>query len=92
MRPSFTKAFAAAALALAALAAQPAAADRPLVIAFVPQENPEKLLGDFRAIGAYLETATGRRIQARVTPTTRRRSRAWRREAPTSPSWARSLM
>ena len=68
MRPSFTEAFAAAALAIAALAGQPAAAaDRPLTIAFVPQENPEKLLGDFRAIGAYLETATGRRIEPRVT-------------------------
>ena len=65
MRPSFTRA--AAALALALLAASPAAAERALTIAFVPQENPEKLLGDVRAIGAYLERATGSRIEARVT-------------------------
>ena len=65
MRPSFTSrlAFAAA----LALAAAPAAAERPLTVAFVPQENPEKLLGDVRRIGAYLEAATGRRIEARVT-------------------------
>ena len=69
MRPSFTERLVRAALvlALAALVAAPAAADRPLTVAFVPQENPEKLLGDVRAIGAYLETATGRRIEPRVT-------------------------
>ncbi len=68
MRPSFTRRLVlATALALAALVAGPAAADRPLTVAFVPQENPEKLLGDVRAIGAYLEGATGRRIEPRVT-------------------------
>ncbi len=66
MRPSSTRRLALA-LALAALAAWPAAADRPLTVAFVPQENPEKLLGDVRAIGAYLEGATGRRIEPRLT-------------------------
>ncbi len=65
MRPSFTRRLVLA-TALAALAG-PAAADRPLTVAFVPQENPEKLLGDVRAIGAYLEGATGRRIEPRVT-------------------------
>ena len=65
MRPSFTRRLALA--AALALFAGPAAAERPLAIAFVPQENPEKLLGDVRAIGAYLEEATGRRIEARVT-------------------------
>ena len=66
MRPSFTRAARALAV-FAALLAAPAAAERPLTIAFVPQENPEKLLGDMRAIGAYLEQATGRRIEARLT-------------------------
>ena len=65
MRPSFTRRLVLA-TALAVLAG-PAAADRPLTVAFVPQENPEKLLGDVRAIGAYLEGATGRRIEPRVT-------------------------
>lgn len=65
MRPSFTRRL--AFVAALALAAGPAAAERPLALAFVPQENPEKLLGDVRAIGAYLEAATGRRIEARVT-------------------------
>ena len=66
MRPSFTRRFALT-FALAALVAAPAAADRPLTVAFVPQENPEKLLGDMRAIGAYLAGATGRRIEPRLT-------------------------
>ncbi|MCY4548019.1 MAG: phosphate/phosphite/phosphonate ABC transporter substrate-binding protein [Defluviicoccus sp.] len=65
MRPSFTRRLVLA-TALAVLAG-PAAADRPITVAFVPQENPEKLLGDVRAIGAYLERATGRRIEPRVT-------------------------
>ncbi len=65
MRPSFTRRLVLA-TALVVLAG-PAAADRPLTVAFVPQENPEKLLGDVRAIGAYLEGATGRRIEPRVT-------------------------
>ena len=67
MRPSFTRRLAAA-LVLAGLAAGPAAAqNKPLVLAFVPQENPEKLLGDVRAIGAYLESAIGRPVKGYVT-------------------------
>ena len=52
MRPRFTECLGRAlAAALVAVAIGPAAAgDRPLVLAFVPQENPEKLLGDVRAI------------------------------------------
>ena len=69
MRPRFTERLGQAlAAALLALAIGPAAAaDKPLVLAFVPQENPEKLLGDIRAIDLYLETAMGRRVEARVT-------------------------
>ena len=69
MRPRFTERLGRAlAAALVAFAVGPAAAgDRPLVLAFVPQENPEKLLGDVRAIDRYLEDAMGRRVEARVT-------------------------
>ena len=69
MRPRFTERPARAlAAALVAFAIGPAAAaDRPFVLAFVPQENPEKLIGDVRAIDAYLEAAMGRRIETRVT-------------------------
>ncbi len=70
MRPRSTErlrmAFAAALFAVAA-GANAAAGDKPLVLAFVPQENPEKLLGDIRAIDSYLEAAMGRRIETRMT-------------------------
>ena len=70
MRPRSTErlrmAVAAALLAVAA-GANAAAGDKPLVLAFVPQENPEKLLGDIRAIDSYLEAAMGRRIETRMT-------------------------
>ncbi len=70
MRPRFTERLGKAlAAALVALAVGPAAAgDKPLVLALVPQENPEKLLGDIRAIDSYLETAIGRRVEARIQP------------------------
>ena len=69
MRPRFTERLGSTlAVALVAFAIGPATAgDRPLVLAFVPQENPEKLLGDVRAIDLYLEAAMGRRVEARVT-------------------------
>ena len=69
MRPRFTeRPVRALAAALVAFAIGPAAAaDRPLVLAFVPQENPEKLIGDIRAIDAYLEAAMGRPVETRVT-------------------------
>ena len=69
MRPRFTERLGKAlAAALVALAVGPAAAgDKPLVLALVPQENPEKLLGDIRAIDSYLEAAIGRRVEARLT-------------------------
>lgn len=50
---------------LAAPAAR--AGDRPLTLAFVPQQNPEKLIGDVRAIARYLEPAVGRRVAGYVT-------------------------
>ncbi len=53
---------------VAVAAALPArAAVPPLVLAFVPQENPEKLLGDIDAIAGYLAPAIGRPIEGRVT-------------------------
>ncbi len=68
MRPRFIDALAAV-LVLLGLAAGPAAsaADKALVLAFVPQENPEKLLGDVRAIGIYLEGALGRKVTGYLT-------------------------
>jgi phosphonate transport system substrate-binding protein len=48
--------------------AEPArAADAPLVLAFIPQENPEKLIGDIAAIGRYLESEIGRPVKGYVT-------------------------
>lgn len=56
------------ALALIALATAPAQAQpRPLTLAFIPQENPEKLVGDIRAIGAYLEAELKRPVRGFVT-------------------------
>ena len=65
MRPSSIRRLVVA--AAIAIATGPAAAERPLTVAFVPQQNPEKLLGDVRAITAYLEEATGRRVEPRLT-------------------------
>lgn len=67
------------ALALAALMggvhAHPAAAQgakeagsaKPLTLAFIPQENPEKLLGDIEVVSAYLEKELGRPVKGFVT-------------------------
>lgn len=44
-----------------------AAADRGLVLAFVPQENPEKLLGDIRVITDYLGKEMGLKVRGYVT-------------------------
>lgn len=67
MRRKFTDLLAAGSVLLALAAAPAIAADKPLVLAFVPQENPEKLLGDVRAIGAYLQAAIGRKVEGYVT-------------------------
>ncbi len=67
MRPRFTELLAAALVLLGLAAGPEAAADEPLVLAFVPQQNPEKLLGDVREIGRYLETALQRKVTGYVT-------------------------
>ncbi len=57
-----------AALAAAALCCVgPAAAQQPLTLAFLPQENPEKLVGDIGEIAAYLTGALAREVRGRVT-------------------------
>ncbi len=67
------------ALALAALVAgvdaHPAEAQgakqagdaKPLTLAFIPQENPEKLLGDIKVVSAYLAKELGRPVKGFVT-------------------------
>ncbi|RMH21395.1 MAG: phosphate/phosphite/phosphonate ABC transporter substrate-binding protein [Acidobacteria bacterium] len=56
-------------IALFCCAALPAAPPdaKPLVLAFVPQENPEKLIGDVDAICAYLESELGLPVKGYVT-------------------------
>ena len=39
----------------------------PLVLAFIPQENPEKLIGDISQIAAYLEGELGIPVEGYVT-------------------------
>lgn len=43
------------------------AAERGLVLAFVPQENPEKLIGDIRRITEYLGKEMGLKVRGYVT-------------------------
>lgn len=52
---------------LAALAAPAAAEPQPLRLAFIPQENPDKLLGDIEAISAWLSQQTGVAVEGFVT-------------------------
>jgi phosphonate transport system substrate-binding protein len=70
LRPD-RRGFLAALLASAACLriAGPAAAARPkgLVLAFIPQENPEKLLGDIKIIAAYLGREIGVPVRGFVT-------------------------
>jgi phosphonate transport system substrate-binding protein len=42
-------------------------AEKPLVLAFIPQENPEKLLDDITVITAYLAREIGRPVRGHVT-------------------------
>ncbi len=58
---------AAAAFVLFASAHIAAAAERPLTLAFIPQENPEKLIGDVRVITGYLERELSRKVRGFVT-------------------------
>jgi len=41
--------------------------DQPLVLAFIPQENPEKLLGDIAAVSTYLSREMGLLVEGFVT-------------------------
>lgn len=43
------------------------AADKGLTLAFIPQENPEKLLGDIKAITSWLSTTLGVPVNGFVT-------------------------
>ena len=65
-----------AALAIAAAGAAWASGSRdergeaeepPLVLAFIPQENPEKLLGDIAAVSTYLSAELGVQVEGFVT-------------------------
>jgi phosphonate transport system substrate-binding protein len=66
MTRSCTRVFAAAAILLS-LTGVARAADRPLTLAFIPQENPEKLIGDIGVITGYLERALSRKVKGFVT-------------------------
>lgn len=66
MTRSFTSVYAAAAIVLS-LAGAVRAADPPLAIAFIPQENPEKLIGDIRVITNYLGRELSRKVEGFVT-------------------------
>lgn len=65
MRPIFTKLSALALVGVLAAGAAPGA--RALVLAFVPQENPEKLIGDIRVIAGYLSGALDTPVRGYVT-------------------------
>jgi phosphonate transport system substrate-binding protein len=45
----------------------PASAQAKLTLAFIPQENPEKLIGDVAAITRYLAAETGLEVRGHVT-------------------------
>jgi phosphonate transport system substrate-binding protein len=55
------------ALAVMAGAARRLAAEEPLKLAFIPQENPEKLLGDIDLITEFLTSEIGRPVEGYVT-------------------------
>ncbi len=61
-----TRVFAAAAIVLS-LAGVARAEERPLTLAFIPQENPEKLIGDIGVITDYLERELSRKVKGFVT-------------------------
>ena len=66
MRRSFIK-FAAALVAALVAPGGAIAVEKPLVLAFIPQENPEKLIGDIREISRYLESELNRPVRGFVT-------------------------
>jgi len=66
-RRSFLRGGAAVAGAAWSLKAWPARAADGLVLAFIPQENPEKLLGDIKIISAFISKAIGVPVSGFVT-------------------------
>lgn len=66
-RRSFLRGSAALATAGICLRSWPAGAAEGLVLAFIPQENPEKLLGDIEVISAYLSKQIGAPVSGFVT-------------------------
>ena len=66
MTRSCTRVIAAAAIVLS-LAGVARAEERPLTLAFIPQENPEKLIGDIGVITDYLERELSRKVKGFVT-------------------------
>ncbi len=66
MTRSCTRIIAAAAIVLS-LAGVARAEERPFTLAFIPQENPEKLIGDIRVITDYLERELSRKVEGFVT-------------------------
>ena len=66
MTRSCTRVIAAAAIVLS-LAGVARAEERPFTLAFIPQENPEKLIGDIRVITDYLERELSRKVKGFVT-------------------------
>ncbi|HEX6142464.1 MAG TPA: phosphate/phosphite/phosphonate ABC transporter substrate-binding protein [Geminicoccaceae bacterium] len=56
-----------AALALLGLPSLAGAADQPLRLAFIPQENPEKLLGDIEVVTEWLADRLGVPVEGFVT-------------------------
>jgi len=68
MVPTLTRRRLIAALPALALLSRPAAAaEGTLTLAFIPQENPEKLIGDIEAITAWLSAETGLAVRGFVT-------------------------
>ena len=57
----------AAAVIVVSLAGVARSAERPFTLAFIPQENPEKLIGDIRVITDYLERELSRKVKGFVT-------------------------
>ncbi len=66
MTRSCTRVIAAAAIFLS-LSGVARAEERPLTLAFIPQENPEKLIGDIGVITDYLERELSRKVKGFVT-------------------------
>ena len=67
MVPTLTRRRLIAALPALALMPRAAAAEGTLTLAFIPQENPEKLIGDIEAITAWLSAETGLAVRGFVT-------------------------